>query len=89
MPFLISQFVLIGFGLIGLLVFASSEVPMAIREIALNTRRDSHGSSYVLIKVLCVSLKIFAVLIWLLGVVAAGMIALGDTSLGPLFTGGL
>jgi predicted benzoate:H+ symporter BenE len=71
MAFIISQFLFIVFGLMGLIVWAFSDVPLAVREIALNTRRDpGYGGSYVLIKVLSVCLKILAVLIWIFGVAA-------------------
>ncbi len=71
MEFIVPQFLFILFGLMGLIVWACSDVPMALREIALNTRRDpGHGSSYILIKVLSICLKILAVLIWIFGIAA-------------------
>jgi predicted benzoate:H+ symporter BenE len=71
MEFIVPQFLFILFGLTGLIVWALSDLPMAVREIAINTRRDpGHGSSYVLIKVLSICLKILAVLIWIFGVAA-------------------
>ncbi len=76
MAFIVSQFLFILFGLMGLIVWACSDVPMAVREIALNTRRDpGHGSSYVLIKVLSICMKILAVLIWIFGVAAILLIS--------------
>lgn len=86
MVYLVSQFVLIFFGLIGLMVFASSELPMATREIAMNTRKDpSQGSSYVMIKVLSICLKVMAVLLWVVGVGLWAAMLLGGPSLGGLF----
>jgi hypothetical protein len=69
MIFLVSQLLFLLFGLVGLVIWAGSEMPLAVREIAINTRRDpAHGSSYVLIRVLSVCLKIFAVLVWITGI---------------------
>ncbi len=71
MGFLFSQLLFILFGLIGLIVWASSDMPLVMREIALNTRRDREaGSSYILARVLSVCLKILAVVMWLLGIVS-------------------
>jgi predicted benzoate:H+ symporter BenE len=82
MAFIVSQFLFIVFGLVGLIVWAFSDVPLAVREIALNTRRDAgYGGSYVLIRVLSVCLKILAVLIWIFGVAAI----LGVSLQGELF----
>ncbi len=87
MVFLVSQLLFLLFGLLGLAVWACSEVPLAVREIAINTRRDpGQGSPYVLVKVLSVCLKIFAVLIWISGL--AAIVAVSVTgSLGNLFQG--
>ncbi len=89
MVFLVCQLLFLVFGLLGLFVWACAEVPLAVREIAINTRRDpAHGSSYALIKVLSVCLKIFAIFVWIAGL--AGIIAVSLTgSLGNLFQGGL
>ncbi|MBN1413064.1 MAG: hypothetical protein JW969_19650 [Spirochaetales bacterium] len=58
--------------LFGTLILASSEMPIAVREIAINTRRDkSTGSSYTFLMILSIALKIIAVIIILLGCVAA------------------
>ena len=66
MDFLLSQFLFLFFGLIGLLIWAGSDVPLAMREIAINTRRDpAGGSSYVMVKVFSVCMKIFAVILWI------------------------
>ncbi len=88
MIFLASQLLFIIFGLVGLTVWACSDVPLAVREIAINTRRNAeHGCSYILMKVLSVCLKIFAVLLWFAGI--ASIIALNatGTSLASLIQG--
>jgi hypothetical protein len=73
MTFLLSQFLFLFFGLIGLLIWAGSEIPLAMREIALNTRRDSaDGSSYSMIKVFSVCMKVLAIVLWLMA--AAGIV---------------
>ncbi len=88
MAFIVSQFLFILFGLTGLIVWACSDVPMAVREIALNTRRDpGHGSSYVLIKVLSICLKILAVLIWIFGVTAIFIISFQGEIIQGFFDG--
>jgi hypothetical protein len=88
MDFLLSQFLFLFFGLIGLLIWAGSDVPLAMREIAINTRRDpASGSSYVMVRVFSVCLKIFAVLLWLLaavGIVYVVWTMQGGSSLGGL-----
>ncbi len=69
MVFLVSQLLFVAFGLLGLMTWACSEVPLAVREIAINTRRSAeHGSSYAMIRVLSVCMKILAVLFWIVGV---------------------
>lgn len=69
MIFLVSQFLFILFVLVGIMVWAASDTPLAWREIAINTRKSmEQGSSYTLLKVLSACLKIFAVLLWILGV---------------------
>ena len=68
MIFLVSQFLFILFVLLGIMVWAASDTPLAWREIAINTRKDGEqGSSYTLLKVLSACLKIFAVLLWIVG----------------------
>jgi hypothetical protein len=70
MIFLLSQILLLLSGLFGLMVWAGSDMPLAVREIALNTRRTAEGGSrYVLIRVLSVCMKILAVVIWIFGIV--------------------
>jgi hypothetical protein len=86
MMFLVSQFLFILFGLFGLMVWACSDMPLAIREIALNTRRDKEqGSPYTLIRILSVCLKIFAVLLWMLGIASIVAINAAGSIFGNLF----
>ena len=69
MVFLVSQLLFVVFGLLGLMTWACSEMPLAVREIAINTRRSAeHGSSYAMIRVLSVCMKILAVLFWVVGI---------------------
>ena len=89
MMFLVSQFLFILFGLVGLMVWACSDMPLAIREIALNTRRDKEqGSPYTLIRILSVCLKIFAVLLWMLGIASIVAINAAGSIFGNLFQNG-
>jgi len=88
MVFLASQFLFLLFGLIGLIVWAYSDMPLAMREIAINTRRNAEqGSSYILMKVLSVCLKIFAALLWFAGVASIIALNFAGTSLAGLFQG--
>ncbi len=87
MEFLVSQSLFLIFGLVGLLVWASSEVPLAVREIAVNTRRGpSHGSSYGMIKVFSVCIKIFAVLLWIAGIVSIVAVVMNAQAIGGILT---
>ena len=71
MIFLVSQFLFILFVLLGIMVWAASDQPLAWREIAINTRRNPQdGSPYTMLKVLSVCMKIFAVLLWIAGIAA-------------------
>ncbi|HVP19350.1 MAG TPA: hypothetical protein VMU36_10160 [Spirochaetia bacterium] len=88
MIFLASQLLFIIFGLAGLIVWAYSDMPLVMREIAINTRRNSdQGSSYILMKVLSVCLKIVAVFLWFAGIASIIALNAGCTSLGNLFHG--
>ena len=88
MIFLASQFLFLLFGLIGLIVWSYSDMPLAMREIAINTRKTSEqGSSYALMKVLSVCLKIFAALLWFAGVVIIIALNFAGNSLGNLLQG--
>jgi len=84
MTFLVSQFLFILSVLLGIMVWASADRPLALREIAINTRKNpEHGSPYTMLKVLSVCLKIFAVLLWIGGVAAI----VGLNLAGSLFNG--
>ena len=69
MVFLVSQFLFILVVLLGIIVWAAADTPLAWREIAMNTRRNpDQGSSYTMLKVLSACLRIFAVLLWIAGI---------------------
>jgi hypothetical protein len=69
MVFLVSQLLFAMFGLLGLMTWACSDVPLALREIAINTRRSAdHGGSYAMMRVLSICLKILAVVFWIVGI---------------------
>ncbi len=71
MEFLVSQLLVLLTALVGLVVWSWSDMPLAWREIAINTRKDpAQGSSYPMLKVFAACLKIFAVLTWGLGIAA-------------------
>lgn len=60
------------FGIIGLALWASSDLPIIQREIAMNTRKDGgEGSPYNMVKILSVLYKILALVIWVVGLVVA------------------
>jgi hypothetical protein len=89
MIFLVSQFLFILFVLVGIIVWAGSDRPLALREIAINSRKDpSHGSPYVMLRVLSVCLKIFAVLLWIAGIAAIVGINVAGSTIGNLFGSG-
>ena len=78
--------VIIIFGFLGLMTWASSDLPMALREIAVNTRKEAGGKEYKLIAILSVLFKISAVLVWVIGLVAAiAALAGGSSMMGNLF----
>jgi len=69
MVFLMSQLLFAVFGLLGLMTWACSDMPLALREIAINSRRGAEGgSSYAMMRVLSICLKILAVIFWIVGV---------------------
>ncbi len=89
MIFLVSQFLFILFILIGIIVWASSDMPLAWREVALNTRRNpEQGSPYTMLKVLSVCMKIFAVLLWIVGIAAIVGLNVAGSSFGGLLPSG-
>ncbi len=72
--------ILVVFGILGIMCWSISDMPRVIREIALNTRREgASGTHYPLVGLLSLMLKIWAVLVWLVGLVLAiVMLRLGD-----------
>ncbi len=85
MAFLVSQFLFLLSLLVGLTVWAFSEVPLAWREIALNTRRNTEeGSPYNMLKVLSVCLKILAVLLWIAGIASIVGFNIAGSTIGDL-----
>jgi hypothetical protein len=88
MIFLASQFLFLLFGLVGLITWASSDMPLAWREVALNTRKNGEtGYPYMGLRVLSVCLKILAVLLWILGIASIVIVNAGS-SFGGIFQGG-
>ena len=88
MVFLVSQFLFILFVLLGLMVWAASDTPLAWREIAINTRRNpEQGSTYTMLKVLSACLKIFAVLLWIAGIAMIVGMNIAGSAIGGLFSG--
>ena len=86
MVFLVSQFLFMVFILVGIIVWACSDTPLAWREIAINTRKNAdQGSAYTMLKVLSVCLKIFAVLLWILGVASIVGLNVAGSAVGDLF----
>jgi hypothetical protein len=89
MTFLVSQFLFILFVLIGIIVWSRSDAPLAMREIAINTRRDGdEGSSYTMLKVLSVCLKILAVVIWIVGIASIIAVNVAGSAFNGLLQGG-
>ncbi len=85
MVFLVSQFLFILFVLIGIMIWASSDKPLALREIAINSRRDhDEGSPYTMLRVLSVCLKIMAVIFWVMGLAALIGINVAGNAVGSL-----
>jgi hypothetical protein len=83
MAFLVSQFLVLFTGLVGLVVWASADMPLAWREIAMNTRRDpAQGSPYAMLKVLAICLRILAVLLWGIGIATVVAVAIAGPGLG-------
>ena len=57
------------FGLLGLVFYASAELPLILREIAVNTRKTSEdGACYGSVEMLSNLIKGAAYVIWLAGV---------------------
>jgi len=90
MVFLVSQLLFVVFGLFGLMTWACSDMPLAVREIAINTRRSAeHGSSYAMIRVLSVCMKILAVLFWVVGIATIVAVSVTGSAITDLISGSL
>ena len=65
-------------------------MPRVIREVALNTRREgASGSNYPLVGLLSIMMKVWAVVIWLIGLVMAiAMLRMGEF-LAVMLSGGM
>jgi hypothetical protein len=88
MVFLVSQLLFVVFGLLGLMTWACSDMPLAVREIAINTRRSAeHGSSYAMIRVLSVCMKILAVLFWVVGIATIVAVSVTGSAITDLISG--
>jgi type III secretory pathway component EscU len=88
MVFLVSQLLFVVFGLLGLMTWACSDMPLAVREIAINTRRSAeHGSSYAMIRVLSVCMKILAVLFWVVGIAIIVAVSVTGSAITDLISG--
>ncbi len=88
MAFLVSQFLFILFVLVGVIVWASADMPLAWREIALNTRRNPEaGSPYTMLRVLSVCMKILAVLLWIAGIATIIVVNFAGQAFGGLLNG--
>jgi len=60
--------VLIMFIFFGIFIWSCSDFPLAIREIAINSRHDrQEGSPYVLLRIMSLLTKIIAVILWVCG----------------------
>jgi hypothetical protein len=88
MVFLVSQFLFILFVLLGIMVWAAADTPLAWREIAINTRRNpEQGSTYTMLKVLSACLKIFAVLLWIAGIAMIVGMNIAGSTIGGILSG--
>jgi hypothetical protein len=89
MVFVISQILFLLIILIGIIVWAYSDMPLAWREIAINSRGDGgEGNAYVMLKVLSVCLKILAVVFWIAGIACIVAFNIGGQEMGGFFSGG-
>lgn len=68
---LIGIWILLAATVSGLVLWMASELPLAIREMAMNTRKEEGGSEYPLLKTLSVLLRVLAVAAWILGLVGS------------------
>jgi hypothetical protein len=88
MVFLVSQLLFVLFGLLGLMTWACSDMPLAVREIAINTRRSAeHGSPYGMMRVLSICLKILAVMLWIVGIATIVAVSVTGSAIPDLLSG--
>jgi hypothetical protein len=88
MVFLVSQLLFVAFGLLGLMTWGCSDMPLAVREIAINTRRSAEaGSSYGMMRVLSICLKVLAVLFWIVGIAIIVAVSVTGCAIPDLFRG--
>jgi hypothetical protein len=88
MVFLVSQILFLLIILIGFIVWAYSDMPLAWREIAINSRRDGQeGNAYVMLKVLSVCLKVLAIIFWIAGIACIVAFNIGGQEMGNFFQG--
>jgi hypothetical protein len=89
MIFIVSQILFLLIILIGIMVWAYADMPLAWREIAINSRRDGEeGNAYVMLKVLSVCLKILAVVFWIAGITCIVAFNIGGQEMSGFFGGG-
>jgi hypothetical protein len=64
--------IIILFGIFGIFCWAASDIPVVLREVALNTRKEGgSGTNYPLMDLLSLLIKIWAVIVWVVGLLAA------------------
>jgi hypothetical protein len=79
MQIVVTLFAIVIFAFSGLAVWASSERPLALREIAMNTRREgAGGSDYVFLRIQSSLLKVLAVIVWNVGLLLVIFVNLSD-----------
>ena len=67
---------LLFFTFLGFCIWAASDLPLALRELTINSRpANRRGSVYALLKTLAVLIKIWAALTWLIGLVVSFLLA--------------
>ena len=82
MGFIIFLVAIAIFGTIGLVLWASSDLPIIQREIAMNTRKDGEsGPTYSMVKVLSTLYKVLAVILWVVGFFSAISGLIGGASM--------
>lgn len=73
---IIGILVLIIFTFIGFFIWATSDLPLAIKELAINSRQGKiRGSMYALLNILGLLIKILAIATWVIGMVLSFAVA--------------